>query len=73
MDRPMAPAAYLAEDGLVGHQWEEKPLDLSRLESPVQENVRVRRQEGVGRWESTLIEGGRDGIGGLWTGNQEKG
>jgi len=24
MDRPMAPAAYVAEDGLVGHQWEEK-------------------------------------------------
>jgi hypothetical protein len=21
-------AAYVAEDGLVGHQWEEKPLDL---------------------------------------------
>jgi hypothetical protein len=22
----MAPAAYVAEDGLVGHQWEERPL-----------------------------------------------
>jgi hypothetical protein len=22
MDRPMAVAAYVAEDGLVGHQWE---------------------------------------------------
>jgi len=28
MDRPMAPAAYEAERGLVGHQWEEKPLVL---------------------------------------------
>jgi len=24
----MAPTAYVAEDGLVGHQWEEKPLVL---------------------------------------------
>ena len=25
---PMAPAAYVAEDGLVSHQWEERPLVL---------------------------------------------
>jgi len=31
MDRPMAPAAHVAEDGLVGHQWEERPLVLPRL------------------------------------------
>jgi len=31
----MAPAAYVAEDGLVGHQWEEKPLVLPRLDPPV--------------------------------------
>jgi hypothetical protein len=24
----MAPAAYAAEDGLVGHQWEERPFVL---------------------------------------------
>ena len=24
----MAPASYVAENGLVGHQWEEQPLDL---------------------------------------------
>jgi len=35
MDRPMAPAAYVAEDGLVGHPWEEKPLDLQRVGPPV--------------------------------------
>jgi len=35
MDRPMAPAAYVAEDGFVGHQWEEKPLVLPRLDPPV--------------------------------------
>jgi hypothetical protein len=25
---PMAPATYVAEDGLVGYQWEERPLVL---------------------------------------------
>jgi hypothetical protein len=30
----MAPAAYGAEDGLVGHQWEERPLVLRRLDAP---------------------------------------
>ena len=37
----MAPAAYGAEDGLVGHQWEEKPLVLPRLDAPVLRNIRV--------------------------------
>jgi hypothetical protein len=32
---PMAPAAYVAEDGLVGHQWEERTLVLRRLDAPV--------------------------------------
>jgi len=35
MNRPMASAAYVAEDGLVRHQWEEKPLVLPRLDPPV--------------------------------------
>jgi len=30
----MAPVAYVAEDGLVGHQWEEKLLVLPRLDPP---------------------------------------
>jgi hypothetical protein len=34
MEGPMAPAAYVAEDGLVGHQWEEKPLVIWRLDAP---------------------------------------
>jgi len=34
MDRPRAQAVYVAEDGLVGHQWEEKLLVLPRLDSP---------------------------------------
>jgi hypothetical protein len=32
---PLAPATYVVEDGLVGHQWEERPLVLRRLYSPV--------------------------------------
>jgi hypothetical protein len=31
MEGPMAPAGYVAEDGLVSHQWEERPLVLGRL------------------------------------------
>jgi hypothetical protein len=31
----MAPAAYAAEDGLAGHQWEDRPLVLRRLNAPV--------------------------------------
>jgi len=30
----MAPAAYVAEDGLVGHQWKENPWVLPRLDPP---------------------------------------
>ena len=26
MEGPMVPAAYVAEDGLIGHQWEKRPL-----------------------------------------------
>jgi hypothetical protein len=40
-------AAYVAEDGLVGHQWEERPL-VMRLCVPVQRNARARKQEWVG-------------------------
>ena len=29
------PAAYVAEDGLVGHQWEERPLGLRVFNAPV--------------------------------------
>jgi len=34
MDRPIAPAACVAEDGLVGHQTEEKPFVLPSLDPP---------------------------------------
>ena len=45
----MAPATNVAEDGIVGHQWEEGPLVLGRLNAPVQEKARAGRQEWVGR------------------------
>jgi hypothetical protein len=35
MERPMAPATYVAEDGIVGHQWEERPFVLRRLDALV--------------------------------------
>ena len=44
----MSLAAYVAEDGLVGHQWEERPLVLRRLYAPVQGNARARKREWVG-------------------------
>jgi hypothetical protein len=37
-------AAYVAEDGLVGHQW----VVLQRSYAPVQGNARARKQEWVG-------------------------
>jgi hypothetical protein len=40
----MAPAAYVAEDVLVGYQWEERPLVLRRLYAPVQGECRARKQ-----------------------------
>ena len=35
MEGRMAPTAYVAEYGLFGHQWEEWPLVLRRLDAPV--------------------------------------
>ena len=35
MEGPMALATYVAEDGLVGHQWEERPLGLRVFDAPV--------------------------------------
>jgi hypothetical protein len=35
MEGPMAPATFVAEGDIAGHQWEEKPLVLGRLIAPV--------------------------------------
>jgi hypothetical protein len=45
----MSPAAYVAEDGLVRHHWEERPLVLQTLYASVQGNKRAKKWEGVGR------------------------
>ena len=54
----MSLAAYVAEDGLVGHHWEERPLVLQTLYAPVQRNARAKKWEWVGRGA-----GQREGIG----------
>ena len=56
----MSLVAYVAEDGLVGHQWNEGPFVLQRLYAPVQGNARARKQEWVG-WGA----GRGEGIGGF--------
>ena len=48
MEGPKAPATFMAEDGLVGHQWEVRSLGLSVFDAPVYENAREGRQEWVG-------------------------
>ena len=55
----MSLAAYVAEDGLVSHQWEEKPLVLQRLYAPVQRNGRTRKQSG---WVGEQFRGGYRGL-----------
>jgi hypothetical protein len=57
-------AAYVAEDGLVSHQWEERPLVLQRLYASVEGNARARKQEWVG-WGA----GQEEGIGDFRRGN----
>jgi hypothetical protein len=39
--------AYVAEDGLVGHHWEERPLGLANYICPVQGNTRAKKWEWV--------------------------
>ena len=48
LHRTVSLVANVAEDGLVSHQWEERPLVLPRLYFPVQANARARKQEWVG-------------------------
>jgi hypothetical protein len=64
MNQPISPelmslAAYVAEDGLVSHHWEERPLVLQRLYAVVQGNARARKQEWVG-WGAGRGESIRD-------------
>jgi hypothetical protein len=55
----MAPDAYVAEDSLVRHQWEERSLVLWRLNRcPSVGESRAGRWEWVGVWRNTLFEAG---------------
>ena len=81
MDGPMAPAVYVAEDGLVGHQWEKRPFVLWSLDARVGEyqgrkaivgwvgehphRSRVRRNGIEGSW------GGGEKGNNIWNANQE--
>ena len=59
----MALAAYVAEDGLVGHQWEERPLVFRRLYAPVQGGECQGQEVGVGGLGSRM-GGGYRGLSG---------
>jgi hypothetical protein len=52
--------AYVAEDSLVGNQWEERPLVFRRSYVPVQGNVRTRKEGGVCGLGSRAVGGIRD-------------
>ena len=58
----MSIAIYVAEDGLVGHQWEERSLVLRRSYASVQGNARARKQEWVGLGSRAV--GGYKGLSG---------
>jgi hypothetical protein len=65
----MAPAVYVAEGGLVGHQWEDCSLGLRQLDAPSVGKCQDRKAKVGG-----LVSRGRgDGIGGFRRGNQERG
>jgi hypothetical protein len=42
-------AAHVAEDGLISHHWEERPLGFENVYAPVQGNVRAKKWGWVGR------------------------
>jgi hypothetical protein len=71
----MAPARNVAENGLVGHQGEEKPLVLEKLDGcPSVGECQGREAEMCG-WVGEHPHRSRrreDGIGGFWRGNQER-
>jgi hypothetical protein len=53
----MKQATYVAEDGLVHYQWEERPLVLQRLFAPIYGNARTRNGSG---WVEEQGEGEGD-------------
>ena len=63
--------AYVVEDGLVGHQWEERPLVLQRFYAPVQGNARARKWEWL-VWGAGCGEGIGDFQDSIWNINEDK-
>ena len=61
MEQSMAPAAYAAEDGLLGINGKRGPWSCEARCPSVGECQS--REVGVGGWESTLIEAGVEEIG----------
>ena len=57
----MSLAAYVTEDGLGGHHWEERSLGIANFICPNTGDARDKKQEWVGRGA-----GWREGIGTLW-------
>ena len=55
----MAPATYVEENGLVGHQWEERPL---ALRCPSVEECQGGKL-GVSRWVEMHPHRGKGGLG----------
>jgi hypothetical protein len=55
-------AAYVSEDGLVGHHWEERPLGLANFIC-LCTGERQGQEVGVGGWG---IWGGEEGMGDFW-------
>jgi hypothetical protein len=54
-------AAYVAEDGLVGHHWEERPFVLAIFICPSTGVTRAKKWEWVGRGAGQV-----EGIGDFW-------
>jgi hypothetical protein len=60
----------VAEDGLVSHQWEERPLVFWKLYALEQGNARARKREWVG-WGARWGEGIGDFWVSIWNVNKE--
>jgi hypothetical protein len=62
----MALSTYVAENGLVRHQWEERPLGLRVFDAPVKGTAKAGRWEWVDDWVGEHPHRGRgrgNGIG----------
>lgn len=59
IQRPMTPASYVAENGLIGCQWEEKPLVLQRPDSLSVEECQGREGKRGESWGETYRRRGR--------------